>query len=268
MVVLQVGCQLVVAGQKVQVNQPCGSGDHPSVAEVEHSVYDRLLRKYVDDRGMVAYARWKASSSDIAELGGYLAKLGCVDLGKSAPKAARLAYWINLYNALTLHGILREYPTSSIRKHTSTFGYNIWKDLLVTVDGRAYSLEDIEHKVLRKLGEPRIHLAIVCASRGCPPLLNEAYSAAKLDEQLNGRGREFFSRPENFRVDASKRTVYFSQLFEWYGSDFAPTSSEQLKAFRAFLPDPGVLDWATSEGVRYRYLSYDWSLNDQQPIGK
>jgi hypothetical protein len=253
-----------VAGSKVHIARPCDQPDRPSLAEVDHSSFDLLLRKYADDRGLIAYARWKASAGDLRALDEYLTRAGCVDLKKAAPKSAQLAYWINLYNALTLAGILREYPTGSIRNHTSRFGgYNIWKDLLIWVDGRQLSLDDIEHSILRKMGEPRIHLAIVCASRGCPPLWNRAYTAEGLDEQLTANGRRFLARPENFRAAAGSGEVCISKLFEWYETDFAATPAGQLQALASMLP--AGTEWVTQPGVRVCNLDYDWSLNDQQP---
>jgi len=255
-----------LGGQKVRVGRACERADRPSLAEVDHGPFDALLRKYVDDHGLVAYARWKASVDDVQALDESLSRAGCVDLKKPSPKPAQVAYWVNLYNALTLRGILREYPTASIRDHTSRFGgYHIWKDLLVWVDGRSLSLDDIEHTILRKMGEPRIHLAIVCASRGCPPLRNRAYSASNLDEELDANGRRFFAQAENFRADPRARSVSLSQLFQWYGSDFGATPAEQLRALRPLLPASEALGWAEGPGVRIGYLNYDWSLNDQRP---
>lgn len=254
-----------VAGSKVHVGRPCNQPDRPSLAEVDHSSFDALLRKYVDDRGLVAYARWKASADDLRALDDYLARAGCVDLKKPAAKPAQLAYWINLYNALTLKGILREYPTSSIRNHTAKLGgYNIWKDLLIWVDGQQLSLDAIEHSILRKMREPRIHLAVVCASRGCPPLRNRGYSAEGFDEQLTANGRQFLARPENLRADSGSMEVCVSKLFEWYGTDFAATPAGQLRALAPMLP--AGMEWVTRPGVRVCYLDYDWSLNDQQPV--
>ncbi len=250
----------LIAGTKVEVGRHCSESERSSLAEVNHADFDALLQKYVDGRGMVSYARWKSNTADLKALEAYLTRLGCVDLRKPASREAQLAFYINVYNALTLHGILREYPTTSIRNHTSKFGgYNIWNDLIVWIDGRTYSLDDIEHKVLRKMGEPRIHLAVVCASIGCPQLANRAYDAAKLDEQLTENGKKFFARPENFRVDTRSRTVSISQLFEWYGTDFATTPNQQLQVLQPMLPVEGA-GW---QGFKVRYLSYDWSLNDR-----
>jgi hypothetical protein len=106
---------------------------------------------------------------------------------------------INAYNAVTVRGILREYPTSSIQNHAAKWlGYNIRKDLLLLVGGQPYSLDQIEHEILRKLDEPRIHFAIVCASRSWPRLGNRAYTAADLENQLDFNTQAFFADPGNF----------------------------------------------------------------------
>ena len=126
----------------------------------------------------------------------YLRHLSQASRSQQASPQARMAYWINAYNALTIHGILREYPTSSIRNHTAkVFGYNIWDDLLLPVGDSHFSLNQIEHEVLRKMAEPRIHFAIVCASNGCPPLSNRAYWASQLEQQLAEGCRRFFADP-------------------------------------------------------------------------
>lgn len=254
----------VLAGPKVHVGQACADPNRPSLDQVDHSGFDALLKKHVDDQGMVTYAAWKASAADSQALDDYLIRLSCVDLSKPATAKGKLAFWINAYNAVTLKGVLREYPTSSIRNHTAKLGYNIWKDLLLIVDGRGYSLDDMEHSILRKMGEPRIHFAIVCASKGCPPLLNQAYTSAKVDEQLAGNARKFFAQPTNFQADGARRNVAISQLLKWYGSDFAPSAQAQIQQIRPYFPNADQLNWIDQGGFTYRYLDYDWSLNEKR----
>lgn len=256
------------AGTKVHIGKLCTEPNRASVADIDHGPFDTLLQKYVDDRGMVAYAKWKGSADDLAALEGYLSMLGCVDLSKAASKEAELAFWINAYNAVTIRGILREYPTTSIRQHTAVFGYNIWKDLLLAVDNKRYSLDDMEHTILRKMGEPRIHFAVVCASKGCPQLWNRAYSAKGLDAELVANARRFFAREENFRSDIGRRTVYISQLLKWYGTDFAATPQGQLSVMRKYFPNPETLAWIDGGRVTVGYLDYDWGLNDQAPASR
>jgi hypothetical protein len=199
----------------------------------------------------------------------YLKALGSVDLERPAPKPAELAFWINAYNALTLHGILQLYPTNSIRKHTLPVGgYNIWKDLFLQVDGKDYSLHQIEHGILRKLGEPRIHFAIVCASKGCPPLRREPYIAERLNAQLADNSRRFFARSTNFQADPASHTVSISSILHWYAADFGTDQIEQMAFVRPYLPSPEKLTWLSEEDLVVQYVDYDWSLNDQQPAGK
>jgi len=254
----------VYAGPKVHVGRTCGEPNRPSLDQVDHAGFDALLGKHVDDQGMVSYAAWKASAADMQALDDYLARLGCVDLSKQTSEKGKLVFWINAYNAVTIKGILREYPTTSIRKHTAKLGYNIWKDLLLIVDGKGYSLDDMEHSILRKMGEPRIHFAIVCASKGCPPLLNQAYTAAKLDEQLASNARKFFAQPINLQVDGARRNVGISSLIKWYGSDFAPSTQAQIQQLKPYFPNADQLGWIDQGGLTYRYLDYDWTLNEKR----
>lgn len=253
------------AGTKVQVGRPCTESKRPSLAEVDHKSFNDLLQKYVNEKGLVAYARWKANAGDMKALDDYLARVGCVDLSKPASRNSQIAYWINVYNALTLKGILREYPIRSIRDRVSRLGgYNIWKDLLLWVDNRKLCLDDIEHQILRRLGEPRIHAALVCGAKGCPALSQQAYSAAKLEEQLTTNARRFFARRDSFRADPGRQVIYLSPLLKWYGKDFGATPPEQLRRLRPLLPRDAA-GLADKPGVRVRFLDYDWSLNDQQP---
>jgi hypothetical protein len=252
---------------KVVIGGPAADVPRLALDQVDHGAFDLLLGNYVDDRGLVAYRRWKASSDDMRSLDEYLASLGAVDLHAPASRSAQLAYWINAYNALTIKGILREYPTSSIRKHTAIVGaYNMWRDLLLPIDDREYSLDDIEHDFLRgQLREPRIHFALVCAAKGCPPLRNRAFNATDLDDQLADNALRFFAQPTSFRADAGQRTIYISELFDWYGGDFAATPVEQIRLLRPYFPAKDTLSWIDEPNLTIKYLDYDWALNDQEP---
>src|SRR6516162_7689999 len=139
--VLTVGVLIVHATRpRVVIDGPAADTPRVGLEQIDHGSFDVLLQKYVDEQGMVAYRRWKAERADVSALDQYLAYLGAVDLQIEAARSAQLAYWINAYNALTIKGILREYPTSTIRNHTTLIGgYNLWTDLLLPVDGREYS---------------------------------------------------------------------------------------------------------------------------------
>jgi len=275
LVVTGLGVYLARLGDNHQIvvgNEPSAfAEDAPLVPldKVDHSVWDRLLKKYVDDNGLVNYTAWKASEEDTNALRQYLATLGRGNPAAPTTKEGKLAFWINTYNALTIYGILDVYPTSSIRNHTAkVIGYNIWRDLQLWVADQKYSLEDIEHKILRKLDEPRIHFAIVCASIDCPRLRSEAYTADGLEDQLADNARDFFSRAAHFRVDVAKRAVFVSPILEWFGEDFGSSSQKGLQKLVKYLPaDNGAPQLIEQGDFSVSYLDYDWNLNDQRQKG-
>jgi hypothetical protein len=234
----------------------------PSGTPVDHSVFDQLLSRYVDDSGLVNYRKWKAR--DEVPLRNYLKSLGNVDpnlLGRPE----RLAFWINAYNALTIQGILEFYPVESIKDKVSRIlGYNIWDDYPMSVGGKEYSLNDIEHEVLRKMGEPRIHFAIVCASLGCPKLRNQAYTRVNLDRQLEEQAVHFFAQQRNLRIDRAGKTVYLSSILEWFGEDFGGSDRAKLDFTSKYLTEERDKEFLRSGKAKVKYLDFDWSLNRQQ----
>jgi len=252
------------AGKKRTVGYKWPADRLVSMDRIDHRSWDALLAKYVDGEGYVNYQAWNASAQDQRLLDQYLAHLSQASPTAKASRAARLAFWINAYNALTVDGILDEYPTSSIRNHTAKLvGYNIWHDLLLQVGQNSYSLDQIEHQVLRKMGDPRIHFAIVCASVGCPRLMNRAYTPEDVDKQLTANAKAFFADRTKFRYDARSGRVEVSPIIEWFGSDFGSTTAEQMAAIAPYLPDAASQQLARSGRASVSYLDYDWGLNDQ-----
>ncbi len=251
--------------QKVTLGQRVDANRRIAMDKIDHSVWNALLKKYVDQRGQVNYAALKASRVDSQRLDQYINILSTASLTKPAKRAGQLAYWINAYNAVTVKGILRHYPTKSIRNHTSKLGgYNIWKHLLLTVGDRTISLDAIEHQVLRKMNEPRIHFAIVCASFSCPRLLNEAYTAERLEKQLVANTKDFFANKNNFQYDVRARQFKLSAILDWFGNDFGHNQAERLKAIAPYLPTRQAYTAAINNSVSVRHLKYDWSLNEQK----
>lgn len=258
----------VWAGPKVTVGAQVPTNLQVSIDSIEHAAWDGLLRKYVDQQGYVNYQAWQNSRSDVDLLDRYLLHLSQANPSLNASTAAKFAYWINAYNAVTVRGILREYPTTSIRNHTAkVVGYNIWHDLLLPVGGQNYSLDEIEHKVLRPMGDPRIHFAIVCASIGCPPLLNRAYTAAQLDAQLDDNAKKFFADPEKFAV-TPRGELKLSQIIQWFPNDFGADQAARLRTIAPFLPTPAARSLASGGRAKVSYLGYDWDLNDQAALSK
>ena len=229
--------------------------------QYDHRGFDSLLQKYVDQRGNVDYVTWQSNSQDRSILLNYLLGMKSVDTSLQASRQSEMAFWINAYNALTLEGILQLYPTKSIKDHApDASGYNIWDDFKLPVGGQEYSLNDIEHKVLRKMGDPRIHFAIVCASKGCPQLAQRAYFAESLDQQLSNSARLFFQTPEKFSYDLQRGQLGLSPIIQWFGEDFGRTDGERLQYLSQFMP-AGAAQLAASGSATITYLDYDWGLN-------
>jgi len=253
----------LIDGRKVALGREWTALERVSIDDIDHRAWDDLLQRYVDEAGDVDYSAWKETTTDVHALDAYLDQLSRAEPDVEASRAARLSYWINAYNALTVRGILREYPTTSIQNHAARlWGYNIWRDVLLRVGNKKYSLGQIEHESLRPMHEPRIHFAIVCASRGCPRLLNHAYEPRNLERQLDENSRAFFADPEKLQYDPATAQLYLSPILKWYAGDFGQTQSERLKTIAPYLPE-GVSDRLSGAGLRVTYLDYDWSLNDQ-----
>lgn len=240
-----------------------------SLDHIDHRAWAALLERYVDEQGQVDYARWHDARDDRLALEDYLTSLSRAEPEQPASRASRLAFGINAYNALTIHGILREYPTDSIRRHTPRLvGYHIWKDLHLVIGDVRYSLEDIEHQMLRPLGEPRIHFAIVCASRGCPPLSREPYVPARLDDQLATAAGRFFADATKFRAEPAAGTFYLSPILKWFAADFGTDAPGRLRTIAPYLPDDASRRLAEAGTAAVVYLEYDWSLNDQDAVAR
>jgi len=172
----------------------------------------------------------------------------------------QLAFLLNAYNAYTLQLIIDHYPVKSI-KDIGSFFKGPWDQPVVRLFGRTLTLNNLEHDIIRKdYPDPRIHFALVCAARGCPPLREEVYVADRLEAQLDDQARQFLATPAKNRVDAVTRTVYLSPIFKWYGADFEKKHGSVLAALQPYWPKTSVAP-AADDGFRIRYTDYDWSLN-------
>lgn len=212
-----------------------------------HSKWDVLLKKYVDDQGNVDYKSFKI---DLAQLNTYIEDLARNPISRTAHKEERLAYYINLYNAGTVQLILQNYPLESIKDIARP-----WGKKRVRIGDKEYSLAEIEHGMLRKMEEPRIHFAINCASYSCPRLLNRAFTASKLEEQLETVTSQFINDPTRNKI--SKNAVELSKIFKWYKRDF--TNKNTLIEYLNTYSDLKILPKAD-----IKYLTYDWRLNEKR----
>jgi hypothetical protein len=248
----------------------------PAFAGDPHTPYGRVLQQYVR-LGLVDYAALKQKR---APLDAYLAALGDLDpaVYRRWERAEQIAFWLNAYNALTLKVILDHYPIQSGGFRTLVYPSNsirqipgVWDRITHRILGRELTLDQIEHEILRKeFREPRIHLALVCAAMGCPPLRDEPYAGKRLETQLDDQARRFFSDPRHLRWEAGERTLRVSSIFQWFGRDFAPPRARPPEIEQAVvrfvaphLPPP-VRREVEAGPLHLRYLPYDWSLNDQR----
>ena len=246
--------------------EPAGDaagGDVCALFDHQHTAWNTILARYVRE-GVVDYADLKRSG--LPSLDGYLRSLESVCRGHydAWTREQKLAFWINAYNAYTVKLILNHYPLKSIRSIGLLPGAAFRESFipLRSLRGKVLSLNDIEHDILRKeFREPRIHFAIVCASKSCPELRSEAYRATTLDSQLTQAARRFVSDTSKNRFDAASRTLRLSSIFDWFREDFE-RSSQTLPAFVARYAEPATSTALSSGGnVRVEFLDYDWSLN-------
>jgi hypothetical protein len=219
---------------------------------VDYGTYAELLQAHVRD-GVVDYAGFKR---DEARLDDYLARVGRVDPERLA-REDRFAYYINAYNAWTIKLILTGYPGVKSIKDLGSLLQSPWKKPIVHIDGRTLTLDDIEHSILRpQFKDPRVHFAVNCASKGCPPLLAEPYRGAVLDEQLNRVTTAFLNRAGNYRLEGGR--FWVSSIFKWFGEDFGNV----LEFYTRYAQ--GDLKRGLQSGggrIKIDYLDYDWSLN-------
>ena len=218
-----------------------------SAVNVDHASWDKLLKKYVDDKGFVDYKGFKNESQ---KLNDYLDQLGKLEPNDDWSVQELLAYYINLYNAATVKLILDNYPTNSIKDINGAF-----TKAFVKIGDRELSLGGIENGVLRKMNEPRIHFAINCASFSCPKLLNEAFKADKINEQLEKVTSEFINGNKN---NISENNPKFSKIFDWYGSDFKIDGKKDIVGYVNQYSDIKI-----NSTTEYSFMEYDWSLNEK-----
>ena len=189
---------------------------------------------YVKD-ARVNYAALKAHPQDLSR---YLDQVAAVSRAefKKWNEPQQIAFLSNAYNAYTLRLIIAHYPLQSI-KDIGDFINGPWDQPVVKLFGETMDLNAVEHKILRvNYAEPRLHFVLVCAAKGCPPLRNEAYIGARLEEQLVNQAKQFLAESTKNRVHVAARTVYLSPIFKWYGSDFEKKSGSVLASLNPYWP--------------------------------
>jgi uncharacterized protein DUF547 len=238
-----------------------------SAQSVDASDFTAVLRAHASERG-VNYAALKA---DRARLDGYVTRVGTVTRTQFEqwPRTEQIAYLINAYNAIVLRSVIDEYPikrslnpAALVRPANSVWQIGgFFNEKQHRVAGRELTLDDIEHKVLRaQLKERRVHVALVCAARSCPPLRTSTYTADSLDTQLDDQARKFLADASRNHFDRSHGTVRLSEIFKWFADDFG--GEKGVISFASRYVDPATAQWLQSGKYRVSYFDYDWNLND------
>lgn len=231
-------------------------GFSPQNKTVNHDVWHKVLQKYVSTEGNVNY---KGLKNNRKELDAYLKLLQANHPQSTWTEPQRLAYWINAYNAFTVDLILQHYPVKSIRDIGGLIKIpgvqSAWDISFIVIEGKKYSLGDIEHKILRKeFNEPRIHFAINCASYSCPKLINQAFKAAKIEEQLQQVSIDFIN--DTKRNTIAKDKVELSKIFDWYKSDFTADGKTLIQYINQFTKIK------INNNAKLAFAKYNWNLNE------
>lgn len=216
-------------------------------AQPDYRSWDGFLRKYVSASGEVNYSKIKSNKS---ELDNIIKSFSTVNIGSSWNKNEQLAYWINAYNAFTIKLIADNYPLSSIQ---NLDGGKTWDVMRISIGGKKYSLNNIENDIIRKqFKDARIHFAVNCGAKSCPPLLNAAFLPSTLEAQLENQTKKIFTTSKLQQLSASK--VKLSKIMDWYASDFGNLIDFINKYSNIKI----------NAKAKIEYLNYDWTLNDSK----
>jgi hypothetical protein len=240
------------------------ASDETSTAVIDHSAWDAFLARYLvpgkDGITRVAYRR--VLPSDREALSVYIAALGGLPI-TAYRRAEQLAYWFNLYNALTVRTVLEHYPVSSIIDIRFGRERGPWRRKLIHIEGEGVGLDDIEHRILRPFWrDPRLHYALTLAALGSPELQPRAFTAATADAVLDAAARAFVNHPRGARVEQGRLIV--SSLYVWYKADFGNGDRGVIAHLRRYAAPP--LAQALARQTRIAADEYDWSLNDAKGI--
>ena len=258
--VLAFGAGVALAAPKAVLWERWSRHDAASTQRVDHGVWSALLAKRLRraEAGPNLFDYAGVTSAERIDLIAYLDRLSAVPVS-SLKRDEQRAFWINLYNAVTVKAVLDSYPVASIREiRSSLFAAGPWGLELAEVEGQALTLDDIEHRILRPIwGDPRLHYALNCASLGCPSLQPEAFTAANSEALLERGAREFVNDARGARLQGGQLVV--SSIYVWFQEDFGGDEAGVIAHLKRYA-EPGLrtaLDGVSAIGRH----QYDWSLN-------
>src|SRR5215212_1260224 len=233
--------------------------------EPDYSPWNTILRKYYDPgRGMDYAALKTRDAGTLQNLRQQLCRVNVAALSRKQ----QLAYWINVYNINTAATIVESYPVESIRDISTDpiIRLNVFKKERVPVGSAKLSLDQVENEKIREgFHDPRIHFAINCAARSCPPVRPEAYTGASVDAQLDDQVRRFMSGPHGARFETSGNdvTVHVTKIMDWFSKDFEQWAGGKAAFLRRYVaPDKQRLIDRAGNDLDFEYHDYDWALND------
>ena len=216
---------------------------------------------------MNRFAYGRVSVTDGAGLDAYLARLAALPISRYG-RAEQRAYWINLYNALTVQLVLAHYPVASIRDiaiSPGLFAIGPWGKRLVEIEGETLSLNDIEHRILRPIWrDPRIHYAVTCAALGCPSLQRFAFTAANTESLLESAARAYVNHPRGVRLAEGR--LLLSSIYVWFAEDFGSDDAAIVAHLRRYAEPPLAAQLERTTAIAGH--AYDWSLNDTENWGQ
>ena len=258
-----IGLALNVAARAGDLDEAFSVNNPDATMTVDHSAWSKILKTYIvaSPDGINRFGYGRVTPADKQALKTYLAMLQGVKV--TALKAdEQRAFWINLYNALTIDVVLDHYPVKTIKDISlggGIFAFGPWKKELVAVEGRKLSLDNIEHDILRKVWkDPRVHYAVNCASMSCPNLMATAFTGAKLDEMLTQGARGYVNHKRG--VNLSGRRLRLSSIYDWYRKDFGSSDAEVIAHVSTYA-EP-ALKQQLAEIKTINGYDYDWSLNE------
>ena len=238
------------------------ASDESNQEDFDHSAWDELLKTHLDAThesgiNLFDYAGLRASAADMERLKNYLLSQTALD-PRMRSRDVQMAYWINLYNALTVWVVVNDYPVDSIKDIKSgLFIFGPWQRELITVAGQSLTLDNIEHNILRPIWkDPRIHYAVNCASLGCPNLAEDAYRADNLEALLEKGAREYINHPRGAQVRDGE--LHLSSIYEWFQVDFGDSLDGVIAHLQKYA-NPELFN--ALRQVEEFHHDYDWKLN-------
>jgi len=237
--------------------------DPESTQQIDHSAWNDFLARYIqpgeDGINRVRYSR--VSDNDRQQLGSYIGSLEKLPV-RQFNSQQQLAYWVNLYNALTVYVVLQHYPVNGIRDIDISPGFfanGPWGKKLLTIEGQNVSLNDIEHRILRPIWQdPRLHYVLNCASLGCPNLPNEAIHADIIEAVLEQSAAAYVNHPRGVKFKNGR--LYVSSIYSWFRNDFGASDTAVINHLKHYA-SPELSDRLFAV-ERISGYDYNWSLND------